>query len=411
MDRHDARRAGRRRGARRGRRARDGRVRRAPGRGADRPRAGRPAARSAGRRAHRSGDPRGRTRRPLERSSRHGRRRPGADRAASGPWRACAGSADGVAAQRRGYVRLGDRDPAARRARRGRSSPPSSGSTSSRPTRWPRSWSAASTRTGRSPTTPSPVGSIGAPTRSCRSGRGRWSSPRTSHSGVPSDAGDAVRPGAGAAARWAWRSPGPTACRPTGSSSAPIRPGWPTSRRPGPDPRRGRRPPAPVRRPDHPVRRAGRRTARSGRSGAAWPYIVAAALARTGSERRAHAAQPHATSASAAARRLGRRPSPRPRSPACRRRRRAGRRRQRARDGDAGGRDSTTLDRLADLGWRAVVGDRRGQSAGVARVGRRGPSAATPSPSGPSRSTRWPRSTGLRPRVAERLVSRRTPPG
>ncbi len=67
---------------------------------------------------------------------------------------------------------------------------------------------------------------------------------------------------------------------------------------------------------------------------------------------------------------------------------------------------STTLDRLSDLGWRAVVGDPPRAAGRPGRAGRPGPSAVTPWRNGPSRSTPWRPST----RTETPVVSGRQPP-
>ena len=169
-------------------------------------------------------------------------RRPAADRrrtarratrprpAASARSPGCAASRDGVAAERRGYVRLAtaipplgvpegavvaafervdlvEADPD-RRDRR----------------------SAASIPTARSPITRSRDGSIAAPTRSSRSGRGRSSSRRTSPPAcrpMPRHA----RVGRSRCSSRRRAGPRGRSRRRNGSSSGRIPPGWPTSRR------------------------------------------------------------------------------------------------------------------------------------------------------------------------------------
>ena len=310
VDRHDARRTGPRRGARRGCGARIGRLRLAPGRGPDRPRARRSDA--IGRRRAAGMAPEGRSWRPLEgraiwteqtlRPRAASARSPASVAPPTGsPPSAAATSASG---------------PRSRRSacRRGRSSRPSSGSTSSRPTR--RRDRGRRRRSGPlagrprvRPTAASTRGHVRLDrTGAARRGPGPrlWRALRS---------GDAVGPGARAAAarrgararRWPIERPdrrrrvsGLAGRRAVGR---------------GPRPRRGRRPPGALPGPHHAVRRAGRERLDGG-PGAAWPYIVAAALARTGPSallmRRSHPdmAQRRAT--------LVPRRGPRPRSPASR---------------------------------------------------------------------------------------------
>ena len=112
------------------------------------------------------------------------------DPAPTGSQRALGSAAPRRRRRRRPAARLRparDRDPAAgrargRRRRRLRAGRPGRGRPDGRDRRRRRR-----SRIGRWPTTPSPGGSIGAPTRSSRSGPGRWSWRRTSPPGVPSD--------------------------------------------------------------------------------------------------------------------------------------------------------------------------------------------------------------------------------
>ena len=246
--------------------------------------------------------------------------------------------------------------------RRAPSSPRSSGSTSSSRTRWPRSSSAASTRIGRSPTTPSPTGSPGGPARPSWSGPVRSSSPRTCR--------PASRP---------TRRPAPA-----GPCAAAARGGAGPRRRPvrRPDHRRGAAAwltdePAPgaraiaevvVRRalfPGHPLgfveppTRGGSVAAvavRPGRGGAPHAGDIALVLRAadfgrtTRSPRRGRPAPPR---------------SSRPTSPRDRARA-APRDRPRPRPRDGRGR-AETLDRLADHGWRTVTGDPAGSRSARAR--------------------------------------------
>ena len=124
--------------------------------------------------------------------------------------------------------------------------------------------------------------------------------------------------------------------------------------------------------------------------GSAWSYVVAAALARTGSSallmRRRHPDMATAVMDSRAA--------------ASTASEVAGVSSRRALHGIASDHSTamlaaamSTIERLADLGWRAVVGDPPRDCAGVARGPRRLRSVATPWPSGPSRTTCSPSST------------------
>jgi hypothetical protein len=259
-------------------------------------------------------------------------------------WRVCAGRRR-RRRPARGYVRLGPRSRhwASRKAP---SSRPSSGSTWSRPTRWPRSSSGASTRIARSPTTRSPAAST-----ACRH--------------VHLD-----RPGPLVVA------PGPRVRRAVGSGDPLGRalalqllgcalaradrdraerivvgrlPGWladePSALA---DPGRGRCPAIAV--PDHdPVRRA---LDAASETAAALAYVVSNALART-ARRPPHAdrrprwpsrADARAAAANCRGAALGLASvarctaSPGPRDAML-------------------GAALTTLERLSDLGWRAVVGD------------------------------------------------------
>ena len=211
-----------------------------------------------------------------------------------------------------------------------------------------------SSRTGRCPTTPSPIDSPSGRARRSSSGPGRWSSRRTCR---PASR-PTRRPAPGARSRcrcWASSWPAATVSRPTRSSSTPSRPG--SSRNP---------PRAPGRSP------RSRSDARSSRSiplgfveppiradrSAPWPLVQAAAA----DPRRRHRARPSERRRSP--RRCARLGEDGPRPPRVSRR--CGRR-------DAARAHCTgialehargmvaaavlTLERLADDGWRTVAGD------------------------------------------------------
>ena len=141
--------------------------------------------------------------------------------------------------------------------------------------------------------------------------------------------------------------------------------------------------------------------------GSAWSFVVAAALARTGSSallmRRRHPdmatavmdARAAASTASEVAGVV---------EPA-----RAARDRQRPLDGDARGRDRRPSSASPTSAGAPSWATRRATCAGVARGPRRLRSAATPWPSGPSRSTCSPSSTPTERSRAP--VSRPRPPG
>ena len=357
VDRHDPRRARPRGRPRRGRRARRRRRGRPAHRGPGRSRARRPAP------GRRPGGPRVAARRSaVAAPSSRERRRAGPDRQPAGARRAPARSPTASPPS-------GAATSASRRRRRPsgrprtRSSRPSSGSTSSRPTRWPRS----------SPTGVDPDRALSDHAFAHRLHRRAGHDPddrrRLARRRPGPARRDPVRSGdARAAARSRSscspsRSPGATGCPTPSSRSARCRPGSID------EPAAGARAIAEVevRRalyPDHPLAFVEPDAPPTRRP--SWPHILAAVLVRAGD-------------VALVIRRPGRTQRGRPRDARGRPGGRRGGRRRASRASSAGvaldhargaiGVALATLDMLADRGWRAVVGRRPGRWPRRGRIG------------------------------------------